>query len=213
MKSADKQEILVQLEKEVAADESRDAEADAVIVVKTGESPAATDEAEQILLRHAERLRIFQRAGEVVRIINLPKEIKSAGLTRPEGTTMLSALTVPALMETLERLIELRVFVEKSEATGEEIYKRINCPSKIPTYYLNRRGSWTPPVLTGIVAAPLLRLDGTILTTEGYDESTGLFLVSGGTWLPIPEQPTLSCAAQETVTSRPWWNAIRALSC
>jgi len=36
----------------------------------------------------------------------LRKEVKSTGLTRPEGTIMLSALTVPALMETLERLIE-----------------------------------------------------------------------------------------------------------
>jgi hypothetical protein len=176
--------------REAVAETSETWAPDAVIIVKKGEYPEATDRAEEVLLRHAEHLRIFQRAGEVVRIITLPKEVKSSGLSRPEGTIMLSALTVPALMETLERLIVFKTLSGKTEDIGEHNLERINCPTKIPTYYLNRRGSWKLPILTGIVAAPLLRLDGTTLNTEGYDERTGLFLISGGNWLPVPEQPT-----------------------
>ncbi len=55
------------------------------ITVRIGEMPAAVDEAEAALLPHAQRLCIFQRAGELTQVIRLPEARKSAGLMRPKG--------------------------------------------------------------------------------------------------------------------------------
>lgn len=54
-------------------------------------------------------------------------------------------------------------------------------------------GSMRP--LTGIIHAPTIRQDGSILQADGYDETTGLLLQSSDTFPPIPEQPTREDAA------------------
>jgi putative DNA primase/helicase len=47
------------------------------------------------------------------------------------------------------------------------------------------------PGLTGIIEAPTLRPDGSLLTKPGYDEATGLLFVPGETAFPeIPDKPT-----------------------
>jgi len=52
--------------------------------------------------------------------------------------------------------------------------------------------SWPFPPLVGVIESPALRPDGTVITTDGYDPATGLYLVSAPSLrLPaIPEQPT-----------------------
>lgn len=56
---------------------------------------------------------------------------------------------------------------------------------------LARRGEWLGArPLQGIVEAPAVRRDGTILTTPGYDPVTGLFLAWSGAPLDVPEAPT-----------------------
>lgn len=51
-------------------------------------------------------------------------------------------------------------------------------------------GEWPFPVLAGVIGTPTMRPDGTLLLTEGYDESTGLVLLGGPAMPSIPEQPT-----------------------
>jgi putative DNA primase/helicase len=67
---------------------------------------------------------------------------------------------------------------------------------------LGRYGKWSFPTITGIICAPTLRRDGTVLAKEGFDPATGL-LVMG----PLPEMPTLEAkpTQQEAV------NAVRVL--
>jgi hypothetical protein len=63
--------------------------------------------------------------------------------------------------------------------------------TKVVSIYMDRVGRWRLPVLTGIINAPTLRPDGSILATPGYDPATGLlFDPCGATFPPIPEQPT-----------------------
>jgi hypothetical protein len=45
------------------------------------------------------------------------------------------------------------------------------------------------PVLNGIIGSPVLRPDGTLLTAQGYDRSTGLYLASRVRLPKIPERP------------------------
>ncbi|WP_421989931.1 hypothetical protein [Roseococcus sp.] len=67
----------------------------------------------------------------------------------------------------------------------------IDAPTKVATVLLQRRGRWQLPVLAGILSAPTLRADGTVLDQPGYDPATGLLLATRKTHFPvIPDQPS-----------------------
>ncbi len=46
------------------------------------------------------------------------------------------------------------------------------------------------PPLRGIIGAPVLRRDGTLLQKPGYDPTTGLYLASKVALAPVPDKPT-----------------------
>ncbi|WP_030455305.1 hypothetical protein [Herbidospora cretacea] len=46
------------------------------------------------------------------------------------------------------------------------------------------------PTLHGVIGAPVLRRDGTLLQRPGYDEATGLYLAAKVALPPVPDQPT-----------------------
>lgn len=73
--------------------------------------------------------------------------------------------------------------------------KDCDCPEKVARHYLARRGHWRALRLDQVIEVPIMRDDGTLLTSEGYDPETRLYLDSGGLDLPeIPEKPTLDDA-------------------
>ena len=155
-----------------------------VIKLERGKLPDAIDQAEKTLLGHSERLRIFQRAGELVRVVSLPEPRKGGGLQRPSGTVQLEPLGGVALTEAFDRIVEWRRISE----SGDE--RVVDCPARIATAYLSRTGSWRVPVLEGIISAPIMREDGTVLSRPGYDADTGLLFVSHEEWPTVPERPT-----------------------
>ena len=72
--------------------------------------------------------------------------------------------------------------------------KKIDCPERISKYLLAKQ-QWKFPVLTGIINAPTLRGDGTILDEPGYDEASGLLFFPGNyTFDKIPTNPTFEDA-------------------
>jgi putative DNA primase/helicase len=167
----------------VAADATKTAERD-VITLERGKLPAAVDQAEEILLDYSERLGIFQRAGELVRVICLPEPHKGGGLQRSKGTVQLEPLGGLALTEVFSRI----AVWERIDAEGDA--QIVDCPSKIAAFYISRTGSWRLPVLSGIISAPLLREDGSILSQPGFDKESGLFFDSDEDWPVIPDRPT-----------------------
>lgn len=67
----------------------------------------------------------------------------------------------------------------------------IDAPLKVAITYKQRIGRWRLPPLIGIINAPTLRFDGSILEAPGYDPMTGLLLDTGGASFPsIPDRPT-----------------------
>jgi hypothetical protein len=59
------------------------------------------------------------------------------------------------------------------------------------------RRSWPGlPVLHRIISTPVLRPDGTLLQTPGYDLATGFFLADSGHLDPIPDKPTADQVAE-----------------
>jgi hypothetical protein len=143
------------------------------IILNAGESPLAVDDAEEILCARFESLKIFERAGEVVRLITLAESKDDGGLRRRSGSVFLVPVSNVALTELWERLIEWQK--PKATKAGFKLV-RVDCPSKIAAAYLSRIGLWRLPHLAGIISAPIMRPDGTVLCRAGYDVATGLFL-------------------------------------
>jgi putative DNA primase/helicase len=80
----------------------------------------------------------------------------------------------------------------KGKNGEEELPVPIACPPEVPRSYLARRGiGWNLPVLNGIIRAPTLRDDCSVLDLPGYDAATGLYLDFGEHDFPqIPSEPT-----------------------
>ncbi len=153
------------------------------ILISPGRIPEIVDRAEGVLAVNAVRLKMFQRASEIVKVIALDRQTERAGLRRQIGTVQLAAVSAIELQETLERLI----FWARPD--GNEV-KAADCPPRVPQTYLARIGNWNLPVLTGVIEAPIMLADGLILSESGYDESTGLFLYADADWPAVLEQPT-----------------------
>jgi putative DNA primase/helicase len=156
-----------------------------VIKVMAGAFPATTTAAEKVLVDHAEELKLFQRAGELVCVIRLPEARKRSGLKRPQGTLMLEPTSDARLREMFASLIDFRKYNERK---GD--WLTTDCPAIIVSTYQARKGSWNLPVLVGTIAAPLMKDDGTVLSKPGYDKETGLYLDSECEWLPMPGAPS-----------------------
>lgn len=160
-----------------------------VIGVAPGKLPEMVDEAEAVLKERAAELKIFQRAGELVRIITLPELKSKGGLIRPAGTVQLEPLSATALTEILDREVRW----ERELANGE--LRVVDCPPRVASNYRSRRGAWGLPILTGVISAPILRDNGTVLSCPGYDAETGLYLTTGE-FPAIPDRPTVVDAAR-----------------
>lgn len=154
------------------------------IQIIPGALPMMTTQAEELLMN--DRVGIFQRAGQLVRIITeaIKPKIKN-DIKRPEDALVITSVDAIHLAEILSKL-----------ATWEKYDQRLNdwkpkdCPDKVAKTLLARR-EWDLPVLAGIIQAPTLRPDGSILETPGYDKETGLFFTPGQTqFQSIKSKPT-----------------------
>jgi putative DNA primase/helicase len=90
------------------------------------------------------------------------------------------------LIERFTACIDFQKFDKRSNK-----WISIDCPEKIAATYLERLGTWRLRTLTGIVNAPTLRPDGSILDQPGYDPATGiLYNPMKVSFAAIPESPT-----------------------
>ncbi|MBZ4192729.1 MAG: hypothetical protein LAE24_00255 [Candidatus Contendobacter sp.] len=155
----------------------------ATVYVVVGELPEATDQAETALIQHGAGL--YQRSGYLCRISHL-QAATVRGITRPHGAVTISQLDRDSLLDQLNRFIHFKKWNEK-----EKSYKRCHAPAAIAQTLLARSGSWHFPPLIGVVSAPTLRPDGSILDQPGYDKTTGLFFdAQNEVFPPIPADPS-----------------------
>lgn len=152
------------------------------ISVLPGEYPAAVDEAEQALIDG--NAGIYQRGETLVRVARLDASNGADGVRRPVGTITLVEVAQPWLLEQLARAANWFV-------PGKNGFVRVDPPSKVATAYRARVGEWRVPSLLGIVQAPTLRSDGSLLQTPGYDERSRLLYDNLNVQFPtIPENPS-----------------------
>ena len=82
---------------------------------------------------------------------------------------------------------ELTTHVDFFKWDRREDREGVGVPQDVVGGILGRNGKWKFPVVTGIVTAPTLRRDGSVLAKEGWDPATGLIVMG-----PLPAMPRLS---------------------
>jgi putative DNA primase/helicase len=142
--------------------------------------------AERILIASRE-CGVYQRSGKLVRLLTFASLQQRRSATSQSSPTMVAIdeLNQVALSLILSGISIFEVCDARSGVT-----KKIDCPERLAKYLIEK-GSWKLPILTGIIHAPTLREDGSILDDLGYDELSGMLFVSGGCdFEEVPEFPT-----------------------
>jgi hypothetical protein len=150
------------------------------IRIEPGQLPRIVDEAEDALVSAANDL--YRHGSRLVQVVH--EALPVAGGGRAE-ISRLAEVTVPGLVERFTRAARF----EKLDGRTEN-WRPSDCPKLVAEVYL-ARGHWRVPPLLGIVTAPTLRPDGTVLDAPGYDHATALlfdpaYLICP----PLPAEPT-----------------------
>ena len=121
---------------------------------------------------------IYQAGDQLVRPVQIEVDATKG---RKTNVAVLVQIDHPFLKTQLTRLIDYFRWDSKDQRAG------IGASSDVVYGLLRRYGKWKFPAVTGIVTAPTLRRDGSVLAREGWDLATGL-LVMG----PLPLMPKLA---------------------
>jgi hypothetical protein len=182
---------------EIARAEAPGGSGAASILVVPGELHQMVAKAEAVLGRRGDT---FQRGPLLVRVARLAET--GGAMRRTAGALGI----VPLDKATLRvRLTESATF-EKQDGRSNG-WRPIDCPKDVAEALLVAVGMWPSiPPLVGIVEAPTLRADGSVLATPGYDAGSGLYFDPGPTvWPAVPDAPTRDDAlAALTVLRQPF---------
>jgi hypothetical protein len=135
------------------------------IEVKAGDA-AAVDELESALVESSAP--VWQRERLLVTVAEARQKVRG-GVRRVEG----AAVIVPLKHERLWEIASRAARYFKVSAKGLAVDAQ---PPREHLDALLARGSWRLPDLAGVVEAPTIRVDGSLLADPGYDEASGLLL-------------------------------------
>lgn len=138
------------------------------IDVQAGELSSLVTLAEEALIKTDAG--IFQRGGQLVRIATLERDTAQHGVRRTAGSVVILSVTRDYLPLALARAADWRKFDKREKAM-----RRIDPPAAIATAMIASAGEWKFPSLAGIVTAPTLRSDATLLDRPGYDSVSHLY--------------------------------------
>jgi hypothetical protein len=139
------------------------------------------DEAEQALIER--KVGIFQRGTVLVRPVLGEIKTRSGELVEAPRLVRVRA------PELIERFTSAAAFLKY--LSTKDAWVSATCPREFAETYLAREGLWKLRRLNGIITAPTLRPDGSLLDRPGYDSVTGLMFDPCGVTFPaIPEHPT-----------------------
>lgn len=126
-----------------------------------------TDALERLLLA-APDVALYQRGGALCEI--RPSGPTPKFLHRPLDLPRIAPVTAPRVRELASHVARFDLVHAGSGKITRDL------PPQWVIDTLIARGTWDFPPLEGIVNVPTLRPDGTLLTQEGYDDATGLYL-------------------------------------
>ena len=131
------------------------------IEIVDGQLPWAVDRAQAILAQHHREAGVYERGDVLVRVATI-QEGTSKKIRRGAGGATLSMVTPVLMVDTLTRLID---FGYQRKADWESK----NCPTSYAQTIISRGVGAGQHHLHGIIEAPILRPDGSVLLQPGYD--------------------------------------------
>ena len=161
------------------------------IRVEPGQRPAAVRAAESALIAVG---RVYQQGERLVRIARIDADTDLGGVRRAAGSLVIAAVTADWLSHALARAADWETLDKRGQP------RVIDPPIAVARELLALAGEWHLPVLRGIVMAPTLRDDGSVLDREGYDVQSGLYADFGGMEYPqLAVAPSLKEAREALI--------------
>ena len=137
-----------------------------------------------------------ENAGDLLFLREAPPPAPEAAVQTPEGTLLYAPATVTAVQSQLDTSVRWYVVRRTRGGDTEEVPGEIgrgDVELVIERYRHDCLDRNRPRlrVLRGIVDAPTLRVDGTLIDKPGYDEASGLYAnFDPDDWPSIPKNPT-----------------------
>jgi len=156
-----------------------------VVQIRAGELHIMASRAEAALV--AARAPLYVRGGLVRPVVD---ETAAADGQRTK-IARLVPVDANTLIDHLSRSIQWEKFDKR-----EQSWVAANPPINVAHTMLARDGEWTFPPLAGVITAPTIRSDGSLLCEPGYDSQTGLLLCDPPKLPPFPASPSKEEAAQ-----------------
>lgn len=156
------------------------------------------DVADQVLIELAKDNTIYKRGGWLVQIVSGHDSI--TGL-KANPKPQIRPLALATLQERISHSIRFELFVESGQDGKGAVYKTVHPPGWC-VRAIHARGEW-PCIraLSGIADYPLWLHDGKILTGNGYDNESGVFLNYNGPRIEVPARvsPKSARLAAQTI--------------
>lgn len=157
------------------------------IYLEPSKLPESVDAAEKLLQKQIDH--IYQRSGKLVRVTKVSNS--------PNGKNTLVKRSPDAMVikEIDQAFLTVHLTKVGNFVTcGSGGLRKVDCPERIARYLIAKQ-EWGIPVLVGIINAPTLRADGSILDAPGYDPISGLLFFPGDDIFPKTlSNPTLDDA-------------------
>ena len=130
---------------------------------------------------------LFQRQGQLVKLIRLPADELEHGIKRVKLTPKLIAAKPHYIRELITR--HCYVYKEVETESGTAI-RHIGPPDWLYRG-IAERGHWDDiRTIAGFTEVPIMRADGSILTAPGYDPDSQIVYLCDGEPPVIPDNPT-----------------------
>ena len=127
---------------------------------------------------------------------NLLVAVGSAPIITSDRRKVLARQILPIGEHRLLELVTSAICFEKWDSRAGD-FVPANPPMMLVRTLEDRRGRFRFPPLSGLVNAPTMRADGSLLTVPGYDAATGLLFDPGDdAFPPIPARPSRSDAVE-----------------
>lgn len=161
---------------------------DRPVIVITTEEHRVNDQAIEALSNDPN---IYQRGNSLVTVLHDEIRPRAASrdldVARPPGSPRIARLQRARIRELMTKHARWNK-IRKGDQDFEAV------PAHPPDWSVNAveaRGRWhSIRPLLGVVEAPALRLDGSIIDRPGYDEQTGLLYMPNRDFPPIPGRPS-----------------------
>lgn len=157
------------------------------ITYRPGAIADTVDEMERVLLADDANEKVFRHGGEYVAVRTAApvtvRELAGGGEYPPMA--ILHRYDAHSMAERISRCIRLEAM-----AGADAQPKAIPPTEGAVRMLLSRRGG-AAPIITGIVEAPTVRSDGSLLSKEGYDPATGLYATFGGQAFDVCVDPPM----------------------